>query len=83
MRDRHGIYVADLSQREPRRFVRGNAGAHYSRLVARDGVEGERRAIFIRVDYLAVGDESELYQRLELKDLYLKHQIQKQNQKLL
>ena len=65
MRDRHGIYVTDLSQREPRRFVRRNAGAHYSRLVARDGVEGERRAIFVRVDYLAVGDESELYQRLE------------------
>lgn len=63
--DRHGIYVADLRQSEPRGFVRGDAGAHDSRLVARYGVKGERRAVLVRVDYFSVGDKTELYQCLE------------------
>ena len=63
--DRDGVHLADLGQGEPRGLVRGNAGADNAALMTGDGVEGQGRAVLIRVDDLAVGNQTELDQRLE------------------
>ena len=63
--DGHGVDLAHLGLRKPRRAVGGDARAHQPRLVAADGVEGQGGGFFIRLGDPAVGHQAQLDERLE------------------
>ena len=63
--DRNGNDVADFAFCEPRGLVGSDAGADDAGLVTADGVERQRRAGFVGVDDLTVGNEAQLDECLE------------------
>ena len=65
VRDRHGVNALELRVLQPRGEIGADARVDDARLVAADGVVGQRRAVLVRVHDPAVGHEAELDERLE------------------
>ena len=65
MGDGNRVHLAHIRHGQPRRLIGRDARANDAGLVACDGVEGQRRAAFIRVDYLSIRNKAELDERLE------------------
>ena len=59
------VHVAHVGQRQPGGLVGGDPGADDTALVAGDVVEGQGGAGLVGVDDLAVGNQTQLDQRLE------------------
>ncbi len=65
MADGHGVYIAHVATRKPRRQARCNARAHKTALMAANGVVGERGTGVVHGANVAEGHKTQLHQRLE------------------